>query len=169
MLLTIIAIVCWVLCIIAFTAEDGIAGFLGALVLGGGFILVIWALLTLLLGSLLPHTNIYENKSLVALQDGTQTVGSFFLGYGHIDGVPKYTYYVQNGGGYRLQNADAEKIDVYQDTDKPYIKVSTSCYGRWTWLVICNSGMSNTSGDDAVSEIHVPKNTIKQDFVLDAK
>lgn len=175
MLLIVIAVIIWLICIVGFASEgydwgEKIGcGFMAAL-FGGLIIIVVWALLEIFLGSVLPHTLVYEQKPLEALQDGNQSGGSFFLGIGTLEGKPTYTYYVASNGGYRLQNVGAAKIDVFQDTDKPYLKIATDCKSKWQWLALCNSGSDNTSDDKYdVVEIHVPKATIKQNYVLDAK
>lgn len=102
-----------------------------------------------------------ERNNLAVLQDSVQTQGAFFLGSGVIGGTPKYTFYREDGTGKKLESVDASTVTVYEDTDKPYLIRQTDCKTSMTWLAYCFS-------DERVTEIHVPKNTIKQNYVLDA-
>jgi hypothetical protein len=103
-----------------------------------------------------------ENRNLAVLQDGNQLQGSFFLGIGSIDGVPKYTFYAEHNGGKKLESIDADTVTVFEDTDAPYLVQQTGCKTSMEWLAHCYS-------DKRVTEIHVPKDTIKGNFVLDAQ
>lgn len=126
-----------------------------------GFIAVL--LIGLPLAFNLPKTIEYENVELVTLQDGSSQRGSFFLGSGFIDGVQKYTYYSKSGDAFQLRSVDAEDVLVFQDTKNPYVRHEKSCTSPRDWLIEC------AIDTDRVTEIHVPKNSIKADFVLDAK
>jgi len=150
---------------------ERIAFGLAVLLLGWVPILLVYFVIFVTFGSILPHKNIYVKKGLVALQDGNNTNGAFFLGSGYISDKPTYTFYLDVGrGGSKLENAGADHIQVFQDSAKPYALVSVDCKGHWTWLVKCNNGFTNTSDDKyTIGEIHTPSGTIKQNFVLDAK
>jgi len=139
---------------------DGIEWFFGLLM--GIFAAIFLFGIMLTISVFVPHHFTTEKKNLFVLQDGTQTGGSFFLGIGTIDGTPTYTYYVQEGKGAKLANTEADEVIVYQDTDKAYLVQQTDCKTNIEWLIKCAT-------DERVTEIHVPKNTIKQNFVLDAK
>lgn len=132
----------------------------------GCFIALCGGVLVLFLGGLVsffvPHTFTYEERPLSALQDGSTTEGSFFLGTGVIDEEQVYTYYMQEGKGFKLDNSPADQVTVFQDTEKPYALKQKDCKSKAEWLVFCVT-------DNRVTEIHVPKGTIKNNFVLDAK
>jgi hypothetical protein len=113
---------------------------------------VVGSIVILIVGVCVPHHFPTRHIGLAALQDGTTTQGTFYLGYGAVDGTPTYS----------LKNEDASHVVVYQDTDKPYLVQQTACRTSVEWLVHCSS-------DQRVTEIHVPAGTIKSNFVLDAK
>lgn len=110
----------------------------------------------------LPHTYKHTNVDIIALQDGNSVNGKFFLGSGYLNGEPTYTFYTSENGGAKLSNQPAENVIVYQDTNKPYAVRETECVSDFKWLVDC------PSSDDIV-ELHIPKGTIKSNYVLDAK
>lgn len=136
------------------------------ILLGGSLGIILWVFASMILSFLvnLPLHKTYstERKDLTILQDGTQTTGSFFLGIGSFDGEQKYSYYVSQNGGSKLEQTKADTVTVYQDSEEAYLLQQTYCKTSADWLTFCVS-------DGRVTEIHVPKNTIKQNFVLDAK
>jgi hypothetical protein len=142
--------------------EDGIAfgllfGFMVWLV-----VLIVGIPLISVLSMVVPHTFTYERRSIVALQDGSQVEGTFFLGSGVVNDGAAYFYYTKDGNSYRYETADASTVRVFQGTDRPYLVQQTGCKSSVEWLVSCIS-------DNRVTEIHVPTGTIKTNLVLDAK
>lgn len=130
-------------------------------------IAAVWFVLEIGLSSWLPHQNVHTRLDLAALRDNVSSQGTFFLGTGSVQGTLSYIYYLKQGNAYQFESLDASDVTVYEDTSKPYIVVSDSCKYSWDWLVGCNSGMPNTSDSKHdVIEIHVPKGTIKTNYVL---
>lgn len=109
-----------------------------------------------------PHHFTTERVSLAVLQDGTNVTGHFYLTSGVIDSKPTYTFYTKTGDAYKLENAEASKVVVYQDVATPYLIRQTGCHTEVEWIFFCVT-------DGRVTEIHVPAGTIKTNLVLDAK
>lgn len=131
--------------------------------LSAGATFALTVVLALIIGVFVPKHFEYTNIELYNLKDGSNIEGSFFLGSGRIDEKLVYTFYENVNGGAKLNNADADKAIVYQgNIDKPYAKRQTSCVSHWSWLTSCVS-------DKRITEFHVPENSIKQNFVLDAE
>jgi hypothetical protein len=123
----------------------------------------VWMARTLLIGNLLLHQEYsYAKVQLASLQDGTPATGSFFLGSGYVDGDPTYFYYTKQGNAYLYNSTDASGVRVYEDTDKPYLMQQNDCKTDTEWLADCMSF-------GPVTEIHVPKGTVKSNFILDSK
>lgn len=113
----------------------------------------------------LPESNESIHR-IYSIEDDIGLKGSFVLGSGTIHGEPAYFYYqIMDDGGleqrylyserYRSCNEKKTMVRVYQDEDEnPYIKeVYTDSY--------CGGEMNY--------EIHVPKNTVKRPYNLDAE
>lgn len=110
-----------------------------------------------------PHEFTTKRTQLAALGDSNQLQGRFFLGSGSIDSMPTYTFYEQlENGGNVLRNADADGVTVFQDSDRPYAVEEVECKTNYEWLAICID-------DPQLIEFHVPLNSIKNNFVLDAE
>lgn len=119
--------------------------------------------ITIPAGSMLPKTTEFTNTELVALQDGSGSKGgTFFLGTGYVGSTMKYNFYKSDGAAKKLESIDSKDVRLFEDTNTPYVRQITGCNGPWEWLVPCFEIFR-------VVEIHVPKNTIKTDLVLDAK
>lgn len=123
----------------------------------------LWLFLSWSLGESLPHTTQYRNAEIVAIQDGSESRGAFFIGSGVIDGKQVYSFYEKSGDGFLLESVEARDVTVYQSSDKPYVVKESGCDGGWQWVTPC------LFDKRAVTEIHVPAGTIKENFVLDAK
>lgn len=111
----------------------------------------------------------YETKlkeqALYNLQDGSGLGGSFFLGSGVVDSNMQFSFYkINDDGSKELVTLKAKDVKVFDNSDKPYIVVVDGCNwgGSWFMPAICIQHRE-------IREIHVPKNTIKDGFVLDAK
>lgn len=128
----------------------------------GVFVGLIWLMAALIIGLLLPKDIVYQNYDLAALNDSSSVSGAMFLGSGVIDGTMKYSYYRADGAAKQLETVNASDIRVFEDTDKAYVRKSVNCTSSWEWLTSCVMSPE-------VVEIHVPKSTIRQGFVLDAK
>ncbi len=115
----------------------------------------------------------HHETRIVSLQDGSQIHGDFsgglFLSRGSIDQVEYFSYYKDNGdGSYSLEKQIASASVIIPDaTPETARLVSDSvlihCEYKW-WSTWC----SPDRGEYRRGEFHVPANSIKNDFVLDA-
>lgn len=139
--------------------SDGEEPFIGLLV-GAVFGLLV----SLFIGA--AHLDTSTTRSNLAnLQDGSSTSGGFFLGTGHIDEKQVFTYYKETDNGkFQLRNLENDTdVFVVQDTKgEAYVETTqTDVNPAWSlWGV---------GGYIEKTEFHVPKGSIKTDFVLDAK
>lgn len=93
-----------------------------------------------------------ESKfSIISINDGSQTDGSFFLGSGYISEDPFYVTYATTDRGYILLTIPAYQTEIIEDEDNnPYVhKRAHITKIRY--------------------EIHVPHGTIIRQFNLDGK
>lgn len=103
-----------------------------------------------------------ERIQLVALQDNSGVSGNFFLGAGHIDGQPVYTYmYEVEGKGYKVDQIKAGESYVNYCVGNPYIDKFSYRFkhGLLRFLFI------DFYGTDTY--IFVPEGTIQKDFNID--
>lgn len=118
----------------------------------------------------LSHTD----TPLVALQDNPTLKGEFhgFLGVsGSIDGSMMYNYYTKSDG-YALETVDAKKAKVYDDSDKPFIRVYKveRFQNDVANIVIGTTFMPEWPFDTMRQyELHVPPNSVSPTITLDAK
>jgi hypothetical protein len=118
-------------------------------------------------GILFTHDAFKEVKSaertqLVALQDNSGVSGNFFLGAGHIDGQPVYTYmYEVEGKGYKVAQVKAGESYVNYCVGNPYIDKITYQFKP----VILRFLFIDFYGTDTY--IFVPEGTIQKDFNID--
>lgn len=106
----------------------------------------------------------YYEYDLMTLTDNQSVSGSFFLGSGAINGINSYSYYLQNpDGSKQLGYQDASQVKVFDNSDRAYLVYAYDCeLGVGSWLANCWA-------ENKVTEIHVPKGTIANTLVLDAK
>jgi hypothetical protein len=98
----------------------------------------------------------------LALDDALS--GSFFIGISSVNQHPYYYVYVAEQGGVMLQRFDAEKI-VIQERDDVAPTYRTFRTENSDWMLGC-------SGEHAYerrSVLIVPKGTVRQQFVADAR
>jgi hypothetical protein len=124
--------------------------------------LMLGVLLYMLVGAVIDHTFTYEEANLKNIEDGSAIQGNFFLGTGYVDGVQKYSFYEDHGDWSELNSINAEGVKIYENSETPYIVRQKECISSKEWLVSCIT-------DHRITEIHVPPDTIKTNFVLDAK
>lgn len=113
-----------------------------------------------------------SRTDIVALSNSTQIHGLYFLIAGSIDQSPVYYYFEKTAdGGYIQHNISADNVVIYQDTMSDGYILNTVVkevpqadyfkrYNGWVWMVSPYSVIYKT-------EIHVPPNTIIQQFNLD--
>lgn len=100
----------------------------------------------------------YSNhrRYLHSLKDNQAPNGSFFLGCGLIKGEQYYAYYYKDGqGGIRFAKTDRYTDTViYEDEEeRPYVDLHI-------W---------NANGEIQGAKFHIPKDSISNDFELDAE
>lgn len=119
-----------------------------------------------------PDPQPHPTTQLVNLQDSSGVYGRFFLGSGTIREYPAYYYYKEIAPGqYTYNNLVQEpgtaQIVVFTDEENnPYLKTLQECYKQTDsfWWVSVNGSFCNI----IQQEFHVPKDSIIQNFKLDA-
>jgi len=103
--------------------------------------------------------------NIESLQDNNSVEGNFFLGCGQIDGKMKYVFYYEENGLYKMMQLDYEKVQIKYTDGKPKVNVTQN----YPTEVYINYFALDTDIFDKTYVIEVPKNTIKNNFNLDAK
>lgn len=111
---------------------------------------------------------------IVSLQDGSQVEGSIsgglFVIQGTIGETQYFSYYKNNGNNtYSLEKREADRSVIVPDATPAtaYVHVTDAlkhCERTW-WSFFCEAD----SGRFVHADFHVPANSIKNDFVLDAQ
>jgi hypothetical protein len=129
---------------------------------------------SLILASSVPlvTTKTTNQINIVALSNGTQIQGESFLFAGEINQEPVYYYFqTTSNGGFVQNDISANNVTIYQDTiNTGYIltinisRIAKPSYFKkyknWIWM-FRTYGIPITT-----TEIHVPPNTIVQQFNL---
>lgn len=120
-------------------------------------------------------TNTTYTQKLASLKDGTGIQGDFygglFVSRGQIGDTQNFSYYVDNGNGsYRLDKRDATQSTIWQDASAGDAHVDItdtihSCKPANWWFLGCGE----PTGTFVHADFHVPADSIKQDFELDAQ
>jgi hypothetical protein len=103
--------------------------------------------------------------NLEALQDNNSVKGSFFLVSRQIEGKMKYVFYYENDGYYKLEQADYNEVKVKYSDEKPKVErfnrknVKDAFINKFA--IDCNCYQEYI--------IYLPKETIKQNYSLDAQ
>lgn len=107
------------------------------------------------------HQVKFSESSIIALQDGSSTSGSFFLGSGSIDSDPVFFYYEDDNGTYRLKHVLADDASVIESSGPARVDIYK------------NKANSELFGlpfsDDTTYIFYVPNGSILRNFALDAK
>lgn len=109
---------------------------------------------------------------LASLRDGSETEGHFYLHRGQIGEVAYFSYYKNNGNNtYSLDKKEADRSVVIPDATPQTAHAMITdeihtCMPNW-WFVACPEPA--VSGIYLHGDFHVPADSIKQDFVLDAQ
>lgn len=105
----------------------------------------------------------FERKNIVALQDNNSIKGSFFLFSGQIDGV-SYYHYMEQKDGYKVANKiGVDNARIYEDgenfIEECKIEFKNRNWDEWAgiWDKTCDS------------RIHIPKDSITNEFNIDLK
>lgn len=116
-----------------------------------------------------------ERQTVLALNDGrvssAEGQSAFFVSSYRQGEDFKYTFYAEDDKGrIKLYDEDTFYWSIFEDVkpgEQPYIKTNFICVRDsdiWT-LTSCEGSGSERQ----LQELHVPPNTIRQDFLLDAK
>lgn len=114
-----------------------------------------------------------DRQTVLALNDGrvssAEAESAFFVSSYRQGEDFKYTFYAEDSKGrIKLYDDKTKYWSIFEDVQpgqQPYIKINFICVrdsSFWT-LTACEG----TAFD--MNELHVPPNTIRQDFLLDAK
>lgn len=109
---------------------------------------------------------ISNTDKIVTARDNQSVKGSFMLGCGTIEGVMKYTYYVDNGDSYNLKSIDASMAEI------KYLKDSTSVPRVETISHIRTDAIINyftLQREDDYYIVYVPEGSIGNNFQFDAQ
>ena len=135
---------------------DGIVGaFVGA---------VIWCVVGLPLGLVLPKTFSEEEQPIYALADNSATEGAHYLFSGYVEEKPVYRYVVNTERGKQIKQVDASIAYFNEgDYEQPYMITYTSKFKSnfYWWIAIHDSEAF------AFVEFYVPANTIATDYNVD--
>lgn len=118
-----------------------------------------------------PITHIFDEATydnyttpISIINDSASVEGHFVLGSGSVEGKNVYKYYEpQSNGSDLLKQIDADGVQVFQDSDTPYLTHLGHCTGPRDWFWPCND-----QGYGRTIEIHVPKGSMQTSSTLDA-
>ena len=136
------------------------------------FISFVGILVGLLLGAMVAIIIPSKTKEVVeiyyleTLQDNNSVKGSFFLGSGNINGEMKYVFYYDVDGGYKMNQISYDNTLIKYTEDSPKVEhyklVKTDAFiNHFTIYLGCSCKDRNV--------IYIPKESVKTDYVLDAK
>lgn len=140
---------------------DGIGAFFFTIAFGGLCALVIAmvtnAILIEVIGS---HYETESTANLAALQDGSSSSGSFFLGSGTYDEHPSFFYYEKSGNEYHLEHIDADLAVVIETSEAPRVEYQHEVGDHPFWAI-------PVAGYDHV-KFYVPEGSVISNYSLDA-
>lgn len=118
--------------------------------------------------------NVTYSQQLVSVNDGTgvdgKVSGSIFIISGKVEDTQHFSYYVkETNGSYRLDKRSAQKSSIWQDSTPETARVDVTdtiskCNTTW-YSTFC----FKTPTELVHADFHIPANSIKEDFVLDAR
>lgn len=112
-------------------------------------------------------------QQLVSIKDGTgiegQIYGGLFVTQGYVQDTQVFSFYRKEGAGFVLDKRNADRSTVFQDATPETARVDITdsylnCHPSW-FQILC----PDPAGQFEHANFHVPANSIKQDFVLDAQ
>lgn len=121
----------------------------------------------ILISIILPMETYVETKTanIESLQDNSSIKGSFFLGSGNINGTMKYVFYIEENGYYSMMEVEHNKAKIKYVESEPRVIISRN---RSTKSLINKFAIDVDCWDDSYI-IEVPRNTIKNNYILDAQ
>lgn len=137
--------------------------FIGAMLSILGIGLGCW--LGALIGSAVHQEfGVVNQSQLIALADGSQLNGHFFLGSGSMNEEMVYFYYRKEGNGFKADKRNASRAVIFADEEtSPYVRDYQAKFSNifWYWVAIPLK--------EKPSEFHIPKGSILQNYTLDLK
>lgn len=116
----------------------------------------------------ISEQQVYSDVSvpIASLADTSGTTGSFVLGCGQIRDDIYYMYYEGvDPGPFTIRRINADGVRIFTDEDvSPYILFRTV-----TTVHKLKNGSKTEAGRVKITEIHVPRNTIRKNFNLDSE
>jgi hypothetical protein len=160
------AIVVLVVSVILFVKYPPRFGFLSGLV-GVLFAFVVWLLLAGVVGLIVEQVDgstFTKTTPIVSLSEDTHVTGKFSLGYGSVNSVPSYHYFVQiDEDSFAKHWVPADRTVITEDASMETAKLveigNAEPPSLWFWGVAPNG-----EEPDSSYEIHVPAGTIVQEM-----
>ncbi len=152
---------------------DEFGSWLGATAIVTAIAAIAGMLVINLPASIFLKDDVVLEYNLKAMQDGSSTTGSFFLGSGTINDVPSFMYYVEyDDGSVSLESAYASDSVVVETDENPRVTYECEYYGDIPTALIWPVNHFGTDGDyDCTGTVtfYVPENSVKSQYVLDAE
>ena len=82
----------------------------------------VWVLIGGIIGVFLPVEVQVTEQKLYALNDGSNTEGSYFLMSGHVDEEPVYKYIVETEKGFHMETINIENVYINETNGQPIMK-----------------------------------------------
>lgn len=151
-----------ILIILFWTIEEGFGGFLMAGFVAG----IVWIASGLLMGAMSGGAPVYKietsTTNLRAASNGNDRSGSFFLGSGNVKDEKMFSYLYEEDGWTRSDQQRARDSFVAEDANSETARLDTVKIYRNYWWV----GQSNI---ETRYEFHIPKNSVVENFKIEAK
>lgn len=182
-MLALIGIICFCFGIFFFIViSDHIKGFIACIVFLIG--ILSWVA-SVVISSTISETKeeykLVESHNIIALQDSSNTSGTFFLGCGTVGSSMYYCYYIDTDDGYKYQQIKVSSDDVdvsikyCKEKETPHIekydeyKIKT-CDKNWGWvfnpaLIAPRANQSVLSAQKIY--IYLPEGTIDENYKVD--
>jgi len=163
----IISLICIVVAfVLGFLSEFGYS-VMGAIFFGimYSFLAFIFSIILILIIGIFPEKiEIMQTRiPLLALQDNSSIQGQFYLFGGTIEGV-EYYHYITQVDNYKIKGkVEAEKVRIFEDGENYLIECKKEFKNKvWDYFAIMLD-------DNCYYEIHIPKNSVTNDFNIDLK
>lgn len=182
-MLALIGIICFGFGLFFFIViSDNIKGFIACIVFVIG--ILSWVA-SVVISSTISETKeeykLVESHNIIALQDSSNTSGTFFLGCGTVGSSMYYCYYIDTDEGYKYQQINANEYDVdvsikyCNENETPHIEK----YDKYTivtsnkdWGWVFNPALIAPRANQSVLSaqkiyIYLPEGTIDENYKVD--
>ncbi len=182
-MLALIGIICFGFGLFFFIViSDNIKGFIACIVFVIG--ILSWVA-SVVISSTISETKeeykLVESHNIIALQDSSNTSGTFFLGCGTVGSSMYYCYYIDTDDGYKYQQIKVSSDDVdvsikyCKEKETPHIEKYdeykiTTCDKNWGWLIdfkLSKSTESQSVFSPQKIIIYLPEGTIAENYKID--